>query len=239
MKIRKLPLLHLRNNEHFQCQTEFKALVEEFNAETLNIDQLFNNNYLPAYAALDEAMTKIIKNSFTDKRGSCDYQRDKTFRGLINTLNAGRNHFDPDVRDAARRLKIVFDRFGNVAQLPLNEETSAIYNLVQEVTENHAANAAKLNIITWLNQLKADNEAYEALVTGGYEEEAAKTELKVKQTRLKIDKALRQIIEHIDALITIDGETGYTEFVRRINLQFSKYANILAQRKGIATAKKK
>ena len=238
MKINRVDFRSLRNNEHFQCQTEFKALVTEFDAGILKIEQLFENDYLPAYAALDEAITKILKNSFTDERSDSDRQRDQTFRGTVDTLNAGLNHFDPEVQEAARKLKIVFDTFGNVAQLPLNEETSAIYNLVQEITENHAASAAKLNLTLWLAKLKADNEAYEALVTGGYEEEAAKTELRAKQTRTQIDKVVRRIIERLEALITIEGETNYAEFVRRLNLQLDRYANTLAQRRGIAAAKR-
>ena len=88
----------------------------------------------------------------------------------------------------------------------------------------------------WVSKLKADNQAYEALVTGGYEEEAAKTELKAKETRTEIDKVVHQIIERIEALIVIEGEANYAEFVRRLNLIFDKYANTLALRKGIAKA---
>ena len=238
MKIKRINFHLLRNNEHFQCQTEFKALVTNFDPTTLKIESLFNLNYIPAYNAEDEALTKIIKNTFSEQRSDADRTRDQSFRGSADTVIAGQNHFDPEVRESARRLKIVFDRFGNVAQLPLNEETSAIYNLVQEVKGNHDADAEKLGILPWLNKLNADNQAYEALVEGGYEEEAAKTELKAKTTRAEVDKVIRQIIERVEALIMIEGEATYTEFVRRLNLIFDKYANTLALRQGIAKANK-
>ena len=239
MKIKKIDFRSLRNNEHFQCQTEFKALVEEFNPDTLKITPYYRINFLPNYIAEDEALIKIIKNSFSELRSDADRLRDQTFRGSVDTLNAGLKHFDPEAREAARKLKIVFDRFGNVAKLPLNEETSAIYNLVQEVRENQSGNAEKLGLMPWLDKLNADNQAYEALVTGGNEEEAAKTELKVKATRADVDTTVRQIIERIEALIVVEGEANYAEFVRRLNLIFDRYANTLAQRKGIAKAKKK
>ena len=238
MKIKRIDFRTLRNNEHFQCQTEFKTLVETLNPAKLKIELHFNLNYIPAYNAEDEALIKIIKNTFSEQRSDADRTRDQTFRGSADTVIAGQNHFEPEVREAARRLKIVFDRFGNVAQLPLNEETSAIYNLVQEVTEKHTTDAEKLGLLPWMNKLKVDNQAYEALVTGGYEEEAAKTELKAKTTRAEVDKVVRQIIERIEALIVIEGEAAYTEFVRRLNLIFDKYANTLALRKGISKANK-
>ena len=239
MKIKRVDFSKFRNNEHFQCQTEFKTLVEEFNPDVLKINPLFNSSYLPLYAAEDEAILKIVKNSFTDERSDADRLRDQTFRGLVDTVSAGQNHFDAEVKEAARKLKIVLDAFGNVAKLPLNEETSAIYNLVQELTEKHANNVDKLGIMPWINKLQADNKAYETLVKGGYAEEASKTELKAKETRSEIDKVVRQIIERIEALIVVEGESNYAEFVRLLNIQFDRYANTLAQRQGAAAAKKK
>ena len=238
MKIKRVNFHLFRNNEHFQLQTEFKALVEEFNPDTLKINPLFGDRYLPLYIAEDEAMIKIAKNFFTEERDDADRGRDASFRGSADMVIASLNHFDPEVQEAARRLKIVFDTFGNVARLPLNEETSAIYNLVQEITEKHAESAGKLGLMPWLNKLKADNQAYEALVTGGYEEEMTKTELKAKETRAEVDTVVRQIMERIEALIVVEGETNYAEFVRRLNLIFEKYANTIAQRKGAAKARR-
>ena len=238
MKIKRLHFEHLRNNEHFQCQSEFKSLLEVSDPGKMKIGPLFYDTYIPLYNAEDEALIKIIKNTFSDQRSDADRLRDQTFRGSVDTINAGQNHFDPEVKEAARKLKIVFDRFGNVAQLPLNEETSAVYNLVQEVMENHVSDADKLGLKPWMNKLNADNKAYEALVTGGYEEEATKSELKVKATRAEVDKVVHQIIERIEALIVIEGADNYSEFVRRLNLIFERYANTLAQRQGIAKAKK-
>ena len=239
MKVKRVDFNQFRNNEHFQCQTEFKALVEEFTPAKLKIVPLYTDSYLPLYEAEDEAIVKIIKNTFSDQRSDADRQRDQTFRGAVDTLNAGLNHFDSKVQEAARKLKIVFDRFGNVAQLPLNEETSAIYNLVQEVMTNHNADVVKLGLTLWMNKLNFDNKAYETLVKGGYEEEAAKTELKAKTTRAEVDKVVRQIIERIEALIVVEGEINFADFVRRLNLIFESYANTLAQRQGISKAKKK
>ena len=236
MKIKRIDFRTLRNNEHFQCQTEFKALVEDFNAATLKIEPYFSDSYIPRYNAEDEALIKIIKSSFTDERSDADRGRDQTFRGIVDTVNGALNHFDPAVQTAARRLKIVLDTYGNVAQLPLNEETSAIYNLVQDLNEKYSVEVGRVSIMPWVDKLKADNQVYEALVMGGYEEEATKTELKAKETRTEVDAVVRQIIERIEALIVIEGETGYTDFVRRLNLIFDKYANTLALRKGIAKA---
>ena len=67
MSIRRVDFSKFRNNEHFQFQAEFKALVEEFNPAMLKIEPLFSSTYLPFYAAEDEALIKIIKSTFTDE----------------------------------------------------------------------------------------------------------------------------------------------------------------------------
>jgi hypothetical protein len=236
--IRRSDFSKFRNNEHFQCQTEFKALVEKFDPMTLKIEALFNLHYLPLYADEDKALIKIAKNSFSEERSEADRQRDNIFRGLDDATKAALNYFDPVVRKAAKRIRIPFDAFGNIAKLSLNEETAAIYNLLQELRTNYADEVRTIGLSLWLDQLETDNKAYEALVSSGYEEEAGKTELKIKQTRIEIDKVLRSIFERIEALILINGETGYTEFIRLLNIQLEKYDNILAQRQGIAKARK-
>lgn len=236
--IKRIGFNYLRNNEHFQFQTEFKALVEEFNAQTLKIETLFVQTYLPLYNDEDEALVKIVKNSFSEARSEADRQRDSIFRGLDDSVKAALNHFDPEMQAAAKRIRIPLDTFGNVAQLPLNEETSAIYNLVQELRANYAAELTKLALAAWVDKLEADNKAYEELVKSSYEEDAAKTELKAKEVRIAIDATVRKIFERIEALMLIEGEQDYTEFVRRLNMQIEKYDNTLAQRRGAAKAKK-
>jgi hypothetical protein len=237
MNIERVDFRSLRNNEHFQCQTEFKALVENYQ-HPLNIDALFNDNYLPLYAEEDEAILKISKNTFTEDRLEADRRRDMTFRGMVDMSKAALNHFDENIVASAKRLKILFDTYGNIAQLPLQEETSAIYNLLQELGEKYSMDASAAGLSPWIIKLTEDNNAYEELVKKGYSEEAAKTELRVKEVRTKIDKVFRQIIDRLEALMLIEGESNYIEFVKKLNVQLEKYSNILAQRQGRAAAKK-
>lgn len=238
MKIERTNLSKLRNNEHFQCQTEFKALVEEYNAVTLKIENLFNNSYLPLYAEEDEAILKISKNTFTEARTQADQQRDNTFRGMVDMNKAALNHFHPVTVESAKRLKILFDTYGNISRLPLQEETSAIYNLLQELKGNFSNDVDVLGLRDWMNKLQMDNNAFEALTKESYDEDASKTELKVKEVRTEIDKVFRQIIERLEALMLIEGEENYLDFVRKLNVQLEKYSNTLAQREGRNAAKK-
>ena len=239
MKIKILQFFKLRNNEHFQFHTEVKALIEAIGALLLKIEGIFIGEYLPSYSNLDNSLKKITKSSYTEQRHQKDVTRDGTVKVNTSIVNLAQSSLDPEVIAAARRLKIVFDTYGNIAKLPLNEETSAIYNLVSDVRTKCAADAALIGLTPWIDKLDAENRAYEALVTGGYEEKIAlQTEYTAKEARGLVDDSYHKITRRIEAYMEIEGEAAYAGFVTRLNLQIDKYNNIIAIRYGKAAAKK-
>jgi hypothetical protein len=228
----------LRNNEHFQFCTEFYDLVRKENPAILQIIDQFDD-FDTHYWNEDKALQKIAKSATTDQINKYDKDfRDPTCRGLVATNRAAINHFDPEVVMAAKRLKVIFDTFGNITKLPLNEETSAIYNLVQEIKKNNAADMQKVGLTEWVNALDAQNKEFDKLVKSRNDESAAQTELKMKQMRIETDKSYQTIITRIMAFITIEGEDVYVSFVRKLNSFIDKYNNAIAQRRGRAKAKK-
>ena len=237
MKIKSMYNSHLRNNEHFQFHTEFKDLVTTENAETLKIGEQFAT-YLICYKNEDVAFQKIMKSATTEEIEAADKARDSIFRGMVDTNKAALNHFNSEINAAARRLKIVFDTYGNVTRKTLNEETSAIYNLLQELTGNHAADTKKVGLNQWATQLDANNKALETLVRTRNSELAAKTELKMAETRESLDSIYNTIVERVNALIVIEGVATYESFAKKLNLFIEKYNNIVAQRRGIAKAQR-
>jgi len=153
MKINKINLANLRNDAHFQFHTEFRDLVTTHGSAALKIKPLFDS-YLLLYEREDEALKKIVKSELTAKMHEADRARDDIFRSITEINAAYLRHFDPQVSDAAKRLKIVFDTYGNVADKPLNEETSAIYNILQELKGSRAADAAAVGIAAWVAELE-------------------------------------------------------------------------------------
>ncbi len=237
MKVKRIEFDNLRNNEHFQCQIEFKNLVEEYGAIGLKIETLFEGSYLPLYDQEDEAILKIKKSLFTESRMEVDQQRDSIYRGIIYMNKAALRHFDPEVVASAKRLKILFDTYGNIPQMPLQEESSAIYNLLQDLNGDFNEDMQRVGLEDWKNKLQQENDAYQALVKQRHEEEVAKTELTAKEVRREIDKVFHQLIQRLEALMLIDGESNYIGFVSRLNVLLESYGNILAQRQGINAAK--
>jgi len=238
MKIERSNFHMYRNHDHFQCQKELIELWQQFDPQALKIEALVEKHNI-VFKKEDEALMKIIKNTFSQARNDADVERDRSFRGLDDTTKAALNHYDIEMRNNAIRIRIPMEAYGNIAQKNLNEETSAIYNLVQELRNNFADDVDRLNLHPWLDVLEATNMRYEELVKSSYEEEVVKTELKVKEVRAEVDVVVRQIFDRIEALMIVEGDADYVDLVKRINLIMEKYNLTLAQRQGVNAAKKK
>ena len=238
MDVKNLKTGNLRNDEHFQFGAEFRKLVNEFTPEALKITTLFNK-WLALYDDEDVALKKIVKSILTDKIQDADKVRDDLFRGMVDANKSALKHFDADVRDAAERLQTVFNTYGNVAVKPLNEETSAIYNLVQDLkSSRYAAAVTKVGLNLWLLKLEESNIAYDNLTKERYDEKATITTVVLKEARTEIDDVYRNIVKHIEArLLLEDDKTVFEQFILKLNLVVDKFNNTLKQRQGMAAAK--
>jgi hypothetical protein len=222
VKITKFDTNHLRNDAHFQFHTEFRDLVATHDAEALKIKPQFTA-YLLLYGREDEALKKIAKSEFTAKIHEADKARDDIYIGMEEMAVAALRHFNPEVRDAAARLKIVFDTYGNVASKSLDEETSAIHNILQELEGKNAPDAAAVGIAQWAAELKARNNAFEALVKERDAEGASKTNVVMKEARRAIDLAFRQLCDIINVYMVLEGESAYEGFARTLNEVIGRY----------------
>jgi hypothetical protein len=173
---------------------------------------------------VDEALKKIVKSEFTAKIHEADKARDEIYVGMAEMNAAALKHFSPEIRDAAGRLKIVFDTYGNVASKPLNEETSAIYNILQELRGKYAVDVATVGIGQWVAELENRNKAFENLVKERFDETAARTDIVLKEARAKLDDAYRTITEMVNALAVVEGVAAYEQFIRTLNAVIAKYA---------------
>lgn len=237
MKCNRFKIELLRNQEWFQFYTDFKTAVSQFDSAILGIDALFAN-FLVLYNSADEVLEMIRKSATTEQIADADTNRDGTFRGLIDAIKSALNHFDPAKREAAKRLQIVVNTYGNLARKSYDEETASIYNFLQELNGDYAANITLLALNDWVVQLEADNKTFDTLMQNRYTEGSGKTNLRMQTIRLDTDRCYRDMLDRLDALMLINGDEVYAPFVNELNARSLRYENILAQRKGRAAAKK-
>ena len=231
MKTEKINLSALRNEEHFQYHAEFKASVIRHNAETLNISDAF----LSYQVLLDqefEALQVVRRSVATDLIADIDRERDDIYRGLADVVRSGLNHFSSNKRNASKRIKVLLDQYGNIARKSYDEETAAISKMMQEVQTTYLPDVNLLGLGEWFSELDKKNKEFDLLMKNRYTEEAAKTELRMRQVRVDVDNSYRDLVNRIDALVLINGSSGYEEFIREMNARIERFSHTGAQRKG-------
>jgi hypothetical protein len=174
----------------------------------------------------------VRKSVFTGPIADAGHVRDTTTLGMCDTVDGATRHFNADVREAARRLNIVLDSFGNINAKGYNEQTAATKALINDFETKYAADVATVGIGAWVSELKANNTGVETLQDERYSDDAARVPLKMKVARKQLDKDYKEVERLINALIVVNGYEDYADFVKELNKRIEKYNNILAQRKG-------
>lgn len=230
MEIQKFDLHSLRNAGHYQFQTDFNSTVIKYTPQALGIVEAYAE-YLPHYEDEGIALVAITKSAATDELEIADKNRDFTFRGFSDKVTNSLNHFNLAVREAAKRVKVILDGYGNLAPKPNDEESALITGLLADLRAKLPADLATLEIVDWMAELERLNKVFIALEAGRNSEEANRSELRMKQVRAQVDASYRKITKRINALIEVNGEADYTEFVKELNARIGRAQDAIAQSK--------
>jgi len=161
-----------------------------------------------------------------------DTKINNTFDGIVDAVNSGLNHYSQSVKEASERLRVLLDANGNIKRKTQQNKSGATLKLVSELKgSTYATDVDTVELNGWVDKLDADYKNHYALQTGKLNEQDARTHLRMKVVRTEIDSVYRRITEKINALIIVNGETPYVEFVNKLNLLIHSYENSLSLRK--------
>jgi hypothetical protein len=231
MKIKRIILNKLRNEEWFNFFTEFKTFVEEATPEALEIEELFVV-FLGLYAMADDTLERIRKSDFTSLIIQQDDARDNAFRGLEGSVRVALRHYDAKKRAAAERLVSLFEHYGNVADRPYNEETATIYNFLQDIRDRYEPEIAALELSGWLDELERTNRQFETTILERNREYAGRTDINMLDIRKKTGRIYLDTVERIEALSLVKGDGAYAPFIKTLNANIERYISTINRRSG-------
>ncbi|MDR0605966.1 MAG: DUF6261 family protein [Bacteroidales bacterium] len=229
---------------HLQFFIALLILIRQSDANMLKIATLFNKICISVEQ--EEACFKIIRKSdISNLKAESDRARDDIVAGIKKLLESLLHHFDSKVREAAYRLKIVFDTFDRpttIINLPYDAETISINNLLQEWENKYMSDLEITDLVPWIKELRERNNAFDELTRRYSGQLAEKTPLRTKEVRRETDILYKQIILVISANIIMAEENGeepiYDPFVNELNVLIKHYNDLLAQHLGRLEAKK-
>lgn len=237
MPIKKNHLNDLQNEEHAKFMNETDDLLTQADPVKVKVAAEYAA-FKPLLADERAALDVILKSSFTAQIDEADAALDRTISGLYSMVNGMLNHFDPAINHAAHNVKVVTDNFSGITDLSNKKEGAATESLLLQLKGTFAADIALMGLTSWVAEIEAKETAFNALDSGRLDEKDGRTRLRMKQVRVNVDAAYNGIVNKINALIIVEGETNYVSLVNKLNLRIDSYTNVIAQRKGIAAVAK-
>jgi hypothetical protein len=226
---------------HLQFSKEVKELIEKSDPRTLKIDDL----YLTFSACIEkeDVCYKIVrKSNLSEIKGEVDHERGTIVIGIKHVIKAGLRHSDKKKREAAQRLKIVFDTYDkpiSITKLPYDAETVAVNNLIQELNGKYVTDVQTLDMTSWVTELQDKNKEFDGLVKSYNEQQAEKPPFVMEDVRKETDSAYQDIVTFINALMIVEKTSTYDSFVTELNTLIKHYNNLYAQHIGRLQANKK
>ena len=161
-------------------------------------------------------------NPATATATATDDARDASWRGANNYLTAMCAHPTAEVAANAAEAKSLFDKYGDPTKLAQTEESGVLHNLLQDLEAFDSSKRTSLNLDVWITDLKTKEEAFLAAAAARTEADAARQVGIVKETRTAAEAAYRSLVDTVNALAMINGDTAYATFIDHVNAMIER-----------------
>ncbi len=168
------------------------------------------NAFETAVRAFDETLENSTADSAEAK--ACEELRDRLWRSNNAYLKAMTAHPNPELAAIAERLKAEFDKYGDVTYLPDYEE--------------------------WFNALDTAENNYLVAVASRTDVRSEKEVGAVKRTRIEAETAYTHLVEVVNLLAKVEGDTAYLPFINRMNVLIAEQRSTLKARQTRASKAK-
>jgi hypothetical protein len=225
------------NEQWFSYHLDFNGLVVQYTPEKLGITALYPAHVEKVNTA-DVLLEQVSKSFYTAKMKTADTGRDDCITGMKMAVKAALKSADPDKKDAATRLDMMFGKYGNVPKMEYDAESAAIYNMLQDVDGKYAEDVKTLELTHWVTDLKRFNADFLALRNKRRTEKADKPDQTLEQVRREVDASLGNLLKVFEVVMMTNPDHGLEAFVKDLNILGKHHRTLFAQAQGRKNAKK-
>ena len=240
MKIKSIYTNRQRNDEHLGFMTETGKILEKYLLASIDIPQTFITGFNEALNNEDLSYKIVQKSSLTEKIAALDAASDSILIGFTTQVRAMISNYDVAIQEAANRIMIQYNAYGNIRKKSYVAQTTDITNLLQDFRGKLQPDITLLGLQGWVTQIEDANNAFLEAFNDRHAEQAEKDAMtRLKQCRTVTDERFEAIRDRVNAGIIYNGEAQYKALVIDLNVSIDYYNNLMAQRKGRAAAEKK
>lgn len=193
-----------------------------------------------AFETAVRAFDETLENSTADSAEAKAYEelRDRLWRSNNAYIKAMTAHPNPELAAIAERVKAEFDKYGDVTYLPVVQESGALHNLIQDIQAIPAQDRSKIHYEEWFNALDTAENNYLAAVASRTDVRSEKEVGAVKRTRTEAEAAYTHLVEVVNLLAKVEGDTAYLPFINRMNVLIAEQRSTLKARQTRASKAK-
>lgn len=234
MKIKTIDLPRLQNGEHFMFMDEVRNIIAANDPAAIDVAEVFAS-FQTAFQNEDTAYKQVQKSAITKDLTDADNERDTVLRGFRWMIYAQQRHFDPIISDAAYRVMVVLDSYGDLATQSYENETANVINLLQDLKGELAAYVKTLGLEPWCAKIEEVNTACDTLMKLRYAESSKRAVIAtMRESRLAVDAAYKELLKRLYAAAVFNGEAKYAKTMAELDVVLKRYKDIVARRKGTA-----
>jgi len=223
-KIAAIRLSYLRNNAHDQFMYVFNNLVKAFPAVMTVVSALYPE-FERLFTLEERLVNAIVGSDFTLQLADTDARIDRTVSGINSIVNAGIHHFNPTVVEAAKRVRICMNAFGNIEEKPYKEEASAVRILVTDLRSEYSVEIVVLALVPWVDELAMAGTDFDTLFRQRNAEWSDRPTEKLKDVRREVDAVYRPMTARISAAALMDDTGAFDEFILRLNREIKYFVD--------------
>jgi hypothetical protein len=231
------PLHDAPNERWYNFHREANKIIGRWTPVTLGIEPIY-----PAYCAqvntADKLLEQVSKSYLTGKMKAKDAERDDCTRGFTAAVRALLKSPFPKKRDAAEKIVITVDAYGNLPVMEYDAQTSATFNFVQDMEGKHRQDIIDAELTDWIPELKRLNTEFDDLASDRYAERSDKPAEKLVTVRRETDHCFGNILKVIEAAMIMNPDNRLDGFVNEMNVVIKHYKTLAAQSKGRRNANK-
>ena len=227
----------LKNELYFEHILDVIRLVETYEIDIT----MFGGEYERLKTlcdTLDKVLEQVKLSEYTAKIEKLDAQRENQHGILRDLIKASLRDDEEEVSEAATILSHLFKTYGRMHEKTYDEETAAIYNLVEDLQGRYSEQVETLGLQNKVEKLKNTNIEFKKLMNLRDTEKSLKIKDRAVDIRKEIDKCYGNIVRCIEAKTILDPNHGLTPFINELNTNIDRYSNVLAIKAGKKTAKK-
>ena len=235
-KISLISLERMNNGAHFLYVTKVLARAETSEAVAAKAATQVTN-LKTALAKEDECLKLSTKILISDDIAKADDERDTLYSSYRSTVESFLKLPVENMAKAAKVLNQHLKDYGISPRMQLDRETGLLKNLIADLEGKYKAEVELLSLTSLVALIKDANERLNKLTDERTDVRTTTVVGALKAARAATDNAYRAMVEMVNALALVEGDTAYADFITYVNTEIVHYKReVLGQKASGATA---